>query len=471
MTFSKLLECRKCNAATSTRPTMAAYSWLMKGSGLRPMNRLVHVVCLILALFSACIAAAESVVVASSFPKEVLVAYKKAFEERHPQYRVEFVNFPGTRILSYLADHPAGSRPDVFWSSSPDSFRALLRHGLLQPIGKPGEASEPPARIGGLLIDDAQGYYRGQALSGSGVMWNTRYLAARSLAPPATWSDLTRPEYFGHVVMSSSSRSGTTHLIVESILQGAGWDAGWSLILQIAGNCATIADRSFDVPNSVTSGRFGVGLVVDFLALSGKYSGYPVDFSYATPSAITPASIALVAGARNPAGGAQFIDFALSAAGQRLLLRPEISRLPVLPEVYSSADRPAGYPDLFEVIGKNSSVYDPDVSAARHLVVNAIFSQRVSFRHRELVAVTRAIHAAQRRLAERPNREAQALIAQAQALAYRPAVAANDELLSAAPSPAPVAAIADREAQWAKQASADYATARQLAEQALALLR
>jgi ABC-type Fe3+ transport system substrate-binding protein len=435
------------------------------------MNRLVYVVCLVLSLLSARVAAAESVVVASSFPKEVLVAYKKAFDERYPQYRVEFVNFPGTRILSYLADHPPGSRPDVFWSSSPDSFRTLLRHGLLQPIGQVGATSEPPARIGGLLIDDAQGYYKGQALSGSGVMWNTRYLAARSLAPPASWGDLTRPEYFGHVVMSSSSRSGTTHLIVESILQGAGWDAGWSLILQIAGNCATIADRSFDVPNSVTSGRFGVGLVVDFLALSGKYTGYPVDFSYASPSAITPASIALVAGARNPAGGTQFIDFALSAAGQRLLLRPEISRLPVLPEVYSSADRPAGYPDLFEVIGKNSSVYDPDVSAARHLVVNAIFNQRVSFRHRELVAVTRAIHAVERRLAERPNREAQALIAQARAQAYRPAVAAGDELLSALPSPAQVAAIAGREALWARQASADYAAARQLADQALALLR
>lgn len=431
------------------------------------MNRLACVVCLVLSLLSACVAA-ESVVVASSFPKEVLVAYKKAFDERYPQYRVEFVSFPGTRILSYLADHPPGSRPDVFWSSSPDSFRSLLRHDLLQPIGKPGAA---PARIGGLLIDDAQGYYKGQALSGSGVMWNTRYLTARALAAPATWSDLVRPEYFGHVVMSSASRSGTTHLIVESILQGAGWDQGWSLILRIAGNCATIADRSFDVPNSVTSGRFGVGLVVDFLALSGKYSGYPVDFSYASPSTVTPASIALVAGARNPAGGAQFIDFALSAAGQRLLLRPEISRLPVLPEVYSSADRPAGYPDLFDVIGKNASVYDPDVSAARHLVVNAIFNQRVSFRHRDLVAVTRAIHAAQRRAAERPNPEAQALIAQAQALAYRPAVAAGDELMAASPAPVSVAAIAEREAQWARQASADYAAARRLAEQALALLR
>ncbi|MBS1227770.1 MAG: pgtC [Proteobacteria bacterium] len=443
----------------------------MKGNCLRPINRSACVVGLLLSLLSVGVAASESVVVASSFPKEVLVAYKKAFDERYPQYRVEFVNFPGTHIMSYLADHPAGSRPDVFWSSSADSFRALLRHDLLQPIG---DRHETPAKIGGVNIDDAQGFYKGQALSGSGVMWNTRYLAARSIAPPATWSDLVRPEYSGHVVMSSASRSGTTHLIVESILQGAGWEPGWSLIVQIAGNCATITDRSFDVPNSVTSGRFGVGLVVDFLALSGKYSGFPVDFSYASPSAIIPASIALVAGARNPAGGATFIDFALSAEGQRLLLRPEISRLPVLAEIYSSrdkpADKPADYPDLVDVIGSNPSVYDPDVSAARHLVVNAIFSQRVSFRHRELVVVTRAIHAAERLLRQRPNPQAQALIEQARGLAYRSGVAESDELMSAAPSRAQVAAIAGREAQWARQAGSDYAAAKELAEQALAML-
>lgn len=100
----------------------------------------------------------------------------------------------------------------------------------------------------------------------------------------------------------------------------------------------------------------------------------------------------------------------MSADGQRLLLRPEISRLPVLAEIYSSPDKPADYPDLFDVIRHNPSVHDPDVSAARHRVVNAIFNQRVSFRHRELVAVTRSIQAAERRLADRPNRDAQALV-------------------------------------------------------------
>jgi phosphoglycerate transport regulatory protein PgtC len=436
------------------------------------MKRLAHVVFLVsLAILSARVVASESVVVASSFPKEVLVAYKKAFDERNPQYRVEFVNFPATNIMSYLADHPAGSRPDVFWSSSPDSFRALLRHGFLQPIGNQGNPNIP-SKIGNLNIDDADGFYKGQALSGYGIMWNSRYLAARAIVPPVTWGDLVKPEFFGHIVMSSPSRSGTTHLIIESILQVAGWEQGWSLILQIAGNCATITDRSFDVPNSITSGRFGVGLVVDFLALSGKYSGFPVDFSYAWPSAITPASIALVAGASNSEGGLKFIDFALSKEGQGLLLRPEISRLPVLPEIYRSSDKPADYPDLFDVIRKYPSAYDPDISEARHLVVNAIFNQLVTFRHRELVGVTRAIHAAESRLPMRPNPEAADLIDKARRLAYRPPVAEKDELTSYPhlQTRAHVAAIAGREAQWARQTSGNYDSAKRLAEQALALL-
>lgn len=62
-----------------------------------------------------------------------------------------------------------------------------------------------------------------------------------------------------------------------------------------------ISDRSSGAPNSVTSGRFGVG-VVDFLALSAHYSGFPVEFSYASPSVITPVSIALINGEKTLKG-------------------------------------------------------------------------------------------------------------------------------------------------------------------------
>ena len=426
------------------------------------MKRLACLLCLCSFIIQA--AWASSVVlVASSFPKELLSAYKKAFDERHPDYRVEFVNFPATNIISHLRDRAPGSRPDVFWGSSPDSFQALRRHGLLQTIGHLANP-DIPARIGKVDINGPENYYLGQALSGYGIMWNKRYLESRSLPTPGAWRDLAKPEYFGHVVMSSPSRSSTTHLIVESILQGTGWNEGWSLILQIAGNCATITERSFDVPNNITRGRFGLGPVVDFLALSGKYSGFPVDFAYAWPSVTTPASIGLISGSKNPDGGKAFIKFTLSREGQGLLLQPEISRLPVLPKVYETRDRPADYPNLIDITKSDLPAYAPDVSESRYLMVGALFDQIVTFRHHELVEITQLIQSAEKQLRLNPNPEAANAIAKARHLVYRTPVAEDDELLTTKPlrTRAHIAAIAAREAEWMRQAAENHATARKL---------
>lgn len=111
-------------------------------------------------------------------------------------------------------------------------------------------------------------------------MWNTRYLKAKKLLVPKTWADLAKPVYNGHVGMSAPSRSGTTHLTVETVLQGEGWDKGWALWKEIAGNFKTVTERSFGVPDGVNSGQFGLGIVIDFFGLSSKVSGFPVDFLY-----------------------------------------------------------------------------------------------------------------------------------------------------------------------------------------------
>lgn len=231
------------------------------------MTFLARLLCLSVLCLHAVIGYAEStVVVASPFPKELLSAYKRAFDEQSPDFRVEFVNFLAPTLFPICATAP-GSRPDIFWASSPDAFNGLKRYDLLLPITELAKP-EIPDSMGKLALNDPAGFYLGQALAGYGVMWNKRYLESRNLLPPRTWEELALPRYFGHIIMSSPSRSSTTHLIVESILQGKGWDDGWTLIMKIAANCATITERTFDVPNSITRGRFGLGPVVDFLALS-----------------------------------------------------------------------------------------------------------------------------------------------------------------------------------------------------------
>lgn len=134
-------------------------------------------------------------------------------------------------------------------------------------------------------------------------MYNTRFLKAKNLAEPKEWHDLLKPEWYGNVGMTSPSRSGTQHLTVETILQGEGWDEGWNTIFRMAGNSSALTERSFGVPDGINNGQFGAGPVIDFFGLSSKFSNFPVEFVYPETTAIVPANIALISGAKNTGEG------------------------------------------------------------------------------------------------------------------------------------------------------------------------
>ena len=435
---------------------------------------------LVLATATAALLAAQAhagtVTVVTSFPKELTQAYKSAFEKANPAIKLEILNKNTVQGMAYVRELPVGQRPDVFWASAPDAFEVMAGQKLLEKVA---ELVNPaaPTKVGSYPINDPQGFYLGQALAGYGLMWNTRYMAAHKLAAPRGWSDLVRPAYFGHVAMSSPSRSGTTHLTVETLLQGEGWDKGWSQLLQIAGNCAAITERSFGVPDGVNNGQFGIGLVIDFFGLAGKYSGFPVEFVYPDLTAVVPANIALVAGGKNLAEARQFIRYTLSTEGQQLLLDPKISRLPILPQ--SQLKVPAGYPDPFDIAKRAKVQFNSDLSETRYNVVSAMFDQTITFRIKELQAATKAIHEAEAALARKPNPPAAALLRQARDLAFAPvvslALAGNPDFLNLFTANKKDAAVNKQltglEDRWNSSARDNYGRARQLAEQALGLAR
>ncbi|QNP59860.1 ABC transporter substrate-binding protein [Paenacidovorax monticola] len=421
-------------------------------------------------------AGAGTVTVLTSFPKELTTAYQKAFEAQNPGIKIEILNKNTTASVAYVRELPEGQRPDVMWASAPDAFEVLARNKLLAPAPETVNKSAPP-KIGNYPLNDPQGLYYGQALAGYGIMWNTRYLQAHKLPAPKEWSDLTRPEYFGHVAISSPSRSGTTQLTVETILQGEGWDKGWSQLLAMMGNAAAVTDRSFAVPDGVNNGQYGIGIVIDFFGLAGKYSGFPVDFAYPRMTAVVPANIALIAGAKNAEEARKFMAFTMSVPGQQLLFDPKISRLPILP--YSMLKAPAGYPVPQEVASRAKVQFDANVGEARYQVVISLFDQMVTFRLKELQAATRAIHEAAKALQAKPNAKGSELLAQARSLAYTPLVGEanvkNEEFLELFRKNRRDVAVSKQltglEQMWADKARANYERAQQLAGEARSLAK
>ena len=430
------------------------------------------------ACFAALCSAAQAqqvLTIVTSFPKDLTEVYKRAFEARNPGVKVEILSRGTSASIAYVREAPATSKPDIFWASAPDAFEVLASENLLQKFD--GRNPAVPALIGSYPINDPKGFYYGQALAGYGLMWNTRYMKANRLPDPKEWADLVKPVYHGHAAISSPSRSGTTHLTIETILQGEGWSRGWRQVLMIGGNTAAITERSFSVPDGVNTGQFGIGLVIDFFGLSAKASGFPVEFVYPSVTAIVPANIGLIANAKNADLGKKFIAFTLSEEGQQLLLDPKISRLPVLPATYAKA--PQGYPNPFSGKIKPKVKFNSDLSRSRYYVVNSLFDQTVTFRHRELVAATKAIHEAAAKLSGKKNAQAEKLLAEARELAFSPIVSeekSKDKEFLALFSQTKRDALKTKqltglEEYWSSTARKNYVKAAELASQAAAMVK
>lgn len=420
-------------------------------------------------------ALAGTVTVITSFPKELTQAYKSAFEKANPDIKLEILNKNTVSGIAYVRETPEGKRPEIFWASAPDAFEVLSQAQLLENVA---DIANPavPATIGSFPINDPSGMFLGQALAGYGIMYNTRLVKAKKLPEPKTWEDLLRPEWFNNVGLTSPSRSGTTHLTVETILQGEGWEKGWETLLRMSGNSAALTDRSFGVPDGVNNGQFGAGPVIDFFGLSSKYSNFPVEFVYPDETAIVPANIGLIAGAANTEEGKKFIEFSLSKEGQELLLAPQISRLPVLP--YEQLDNvPENYPNPLEIVERSKVNFDVDLSQQRYYIVQTLFDQTITFRHKELQAASKAILDAEAKLGANPQGQAAELLAEAKKLAWAPLISAEQvqdqaliDLFAGDKKDTQISQqLSKLQGDWNSQAKANYEKAIELANQAASL--
>ena len=413
------------------------------------------------------------VTVLTSFSKDVTDPFKKAFEAAYPGTTVEIQNRNTNAGVKLLEETRSGNQVDIFWASAPDAFEVLKQKKLLQ-LYKP-KATGIPAKVGAYPINDPDGYYSGFAASGYGIMWNERYAKANKLPEPKEWQDLAKPVYFDHVSIAAPSRSGTTHLTLETILQGEGWDKGWRTIKEWSGNLRTVTERSFGVPDAVNSGQVGFGVVIDFFAFSAQGAGFPVKFVYPSVTTIVPANVAIVANPPNKAGAEAYVEFLLSAAGQEVLLDKGIRRLPVRPETYAKA--PADYPNPFKDTSLGGKVtFDSGVSSARTAAVDTLYDQLVTFQLDGLKAATKAIHAAEAALDKKDNPAGRALVKEARDLVAKMPItaeqAASAEIQAAfSGGKQKTARQAELEQQWAASAKAAYAEAEAKAGEAAKLAR
>ena len=408
-------------------------------------------------------------IILTSFPDALFEPYKRAFQAKHPSLTIHVLNKKTSAAISYIQDK-SSQQADLVWASAPDAFEMLKQSGHLRKLEQSGTSAIN--RVAGYPLDDPDGYYTGFAVSGYGVMWNTEYLARYKLKTPENWDDLANPSYAGHLVITAPSRSGTTHLIVEIILQSKGWSDGWNLLLKMSGNLATVTARSFGVRDGIRAGRFGTGPVIDFFGFSSMATGKSTGFTYPAETVLLPANVAIVQGARNLPAASAFIRFLTSAEGQRILFKPEISRLPVRPDVYKGA--PDNFPNPFDgSIKTKGLIFDSNLSRQRYHLVNALFDILITHRLTAAKAAWNSLRDAEAKLARLPDPLLMARLREARDLLTHVPVSGarsrQSSLTGQFSRKKPGFALSERQAaleeEWIADAKSRYAEARRIADE------
>lgn len=292
-------------------------------------------------------ASAEELRIITSYQEEVVEPMLEAFGRQHPEIRIRVLNKNTHAAVSEML---AGNerRFDLFWASAPEAFVVLDE--------------------GKRLLDLGKGPYADFAWSALGWSWHV----SRNRPVPRNWDGLLNPAFAGEIAMSHPMRSGTMHSLLETILQQRGWQEGWAWILELAGQLNTISARSFGVLEGVEEGEFGIGLTIDFLALTRDN----LEFRYGTPITLVPARIAALQGGMQPEAASRFITFVLSEEGQRILLRPDVHRIPAHAGVRE--DAPRHLDPGWAALDFTQAPYDPKLAAKRYWQVNQLFEAFVA---------------------------------------------------------------------------------------------
>jgi len=332
-------------------------------------------------------AADDRVVVLTSYPEELVARYQMAFERSHPGMRVEILWRQSADALAYLRRGGA-HEVDVYWTPSPGNFAALRDEGRLARLQL--DHSDLPSDIAGSPISDPDGRYAAFELAGYGIAYNAEAVKRLGLPAPVDWADLAAPAYAHQVQLPIPGRVGFAPVLIEAVLQAYGWQRGWAVLSEIAGNTDFGAGDSTPGADDIVTGAKAARMTIDFFAATAIAGGAPVRFAYPRKTAYNPAQIAVLAEAPHPAAAQAFVDFALSAEGQALLMHPDVRRLPVRRSLYTA------HPELpAQPFAPGNLAYDGALTRARQGLVASLFEAALVKRHAELAELWQTLHQAE----------------------------------------------------------------------------
>lgn len=357
---------------------------------------------------------AERLVIISPHWEGLRYEFGRAFAAWHQQHHgsaveIDWRDLGGTSddlrfVVGEFKQRPDGIGIDLFFGGGIDPFYDLAGRGLLQSYRPPETIlAQIPKELGGVPVYDPEYRWFGAALSGFGILYNKRVLQLNQWPLVETWRDLADRAPLGSVGSGDPRSSGSTHMVYELILQRYGWDEGWAIITKLAARVRSFDRASSSTAKDVATGNTAYALTIDFYAQTQIAAAGADNVGFVLPAdciVVNPDGLAILRGAPHLTVAQRFVEFAISEAGQKLLMLPRghaegaqkfsIERMSILPQLYDRY-RAVSLVAINPFELQSSFRYDPGKGGARWNVLNGLMGATIIEVQPELVRAWKAV--------------------------------------------------------------------------------
>lgn len=256
-----------------------------------------------------------SLVVYSGRSEPLIQPVLSAFEEKYPRVEILIKSGSNSQLANALIEEKANPQADVFITTEIFTAHALSQEGIFQSYEPVGYENLPDK-------------YKAEGASWVGlterlrvIMYNKDLVSQEEL--PKSMFDLTDPKWKGQIA-SAGSTNASFQAQVASMIQLVGKEKTEEWIYGLLANEVTFFGGHTDVRKAVGAGEFKLGLVNHYYyylqAAEGSNVGiiYP-DQGLGEMGIVSNATAAaIVNGTMNPTAAQAFIDFLVSAEGQKI---------------------------------------------------------------------------------------------------------------------------------------------------------
>jgi len=225
-----------------------------------------------LAMLTAQANAAE-LTVYTAVEAEDLEKYAERFNKDHPDIEIKWVRDSTGIVTAKLLAEKDNPQADVVWGLAATSLMLLKNEGMLEPYA-PAGVDELDAKF---VDGDSPPSWTGMDAWVASICVNTVEAGKNNLPTPASWKDLTKPVYKGHVAMPNPNSSGTGFLDVSSWLQIFGEKGGWEFMDALHQNISHYTHSGSKPCKQAAAGEVPIGVSFAFRGAKSKAAGAPLE--------------------------------------------------------------------------------------------------------------------------------------------------------------------------------------------------